>query len=249
VPSNSKRKATPTLSECYLTLDNTHQRLTSPLPTPFSYSQAFTSALQRAQTTLDIQLKEIGQEGIPITKDQALNERDYGDLTGLNKDEARKKFGEEQVHIWRRSYDVPPPGGESLELTAKRVLPYYEAKIKPLVLQGKSILVTAHGNSLRAMIKELENMVRSSWAFSRGMRMLTLVLTRSPATKSSRRSSRPVSRSCTRSTRAARSSTRRSSSKRKCRDANILLLLACPSSLRLMSQVMEESVEKGDCQQ
>ncbi len=93
-----------------------------------------------------------------MTKDQALNERDYGELTGLNKDDARKKFGEEQVHIWRRSYDVPPPGGESLELTGKRVLPYYNEKIKPLVLAGKSILVTAHGNSLRSMIKELEGM-------------------------------------------------------------------------------------------
>ncbi|KDN53600.1 putative 2,3-bisphosphoglycerate-dependent phosphoglycerate mutase [Tilletiaria anomala UBC 951] len=122
------------------------------------FDMAFTSALQRAQTTLAIQLKEIDQEGIPVTQDQALNERDYGELTGLNKDDARKKFGEEQVHIWRRSYDVPPPGGESLELTGKRVLPYYEAKIKPEVLKGKSVLVTAHGNSLRSMIKELEGM-------------------------------------------------------------------------------------------
>ncbi|KAH0446034.1 hypothetical protein IEQ34_025134 [Dendrobium chrysotoxum] len=119
---------------------------------------AFTSDLSRAQTTLAIILKEIGQEGISTKKDQALNERDYGELTGLNKDDARKKFGEEQVHIWRRSYDVPPPGGESLELTAKRVLPYYEKEIKPLVLEGKKILVAAHGNSLRAMIMSLENM-------------------------------------------------------------------------------------------
>ena len=81
--------------------------------------------MQRAQKTLQIQLKAIGQEGISITKDQALNERDYGELTGLNKDDARKKWGEEQVHIWRRSFDVPPPGGESLKLTADRVLPYY----------------------------------------------------------------------------------------------------------------------------
>ncbi|KAK0522972.1 Phosphoglycerate mutase [Tilletia horrida] len=123
-----------------------------------NFDLAFTSDLQRAQNTLAIQLKEIGQEGISVTKDQALNERDYGELTGLNKDDARKKFGEEQVHIWRRSYDVPPPGGESLELTAKRVLPYYEANIKPHVIAGKSVLVTAHGNSLRAMIKELEGM-------------------------------------------------------------------------------------------
>ncbi|MCO5554309.1 hypothetical protein L7F22_007838 [Adiantum nelumboides] len=88
----------------------------------------------------------------------ALNERDYGELTGLNKDDARKKWGEEQVHIWRRSFDVPPPGGESLKLTADRVLPYYEKEIKPEVLKGKKILVTAHGNSLRAMIMNLENM-------------------------------------------------------------------------------------------
>ncbi|CAD6889165.1 unnamed protein product [Tilletia controversa] len=123
-----------------------------------NFDLAFTSDLQRAQNTLAIQLKEINQEGIPISKDQALNERDYGELTGLNKDDARKKFGEEQVHIWRRSYDIPPPGGESLELTGKRVLPYYEANIKPHVIAGKSVLVTAHGNSLRAMIKELEGM-------------------------------------------------------------------------------------------
>lgn len=119
---------------------------------------AFTSALSRAQNTLAIQLKEINQEGIPTKKDQALNERDYGDLTGLNKDDARKKFGEEQVHIWRRSYDVPPPGGESLELTAKRVLPYYAKEIKPELLKGKKIIVAAHGNSLRALVKDLEGL-------------------------------------------------------------------------------------------
>ncbi|KAL9937612.1 hypothetical protein V8E36_003157 [Tilletia maclaganii] len=123
-----------------------------------NFDLAFTSDLQRAQNTLAIQLKEINQENIPVTKNQALNERDYGELTGLNKDDARKKFGEEQVHIWRRSYDVPPPGGESLELTAKRVLPYYNAEIKPHVLEGKSVLVTAHGNSLRALIQDLEGL-------------------------------------------------------------------------------------------
>lgn len=105
-----------------------------------------------------IQLKEIGAEGLPTKKDQALNERDYGDLTGLNKDDARAKFGEEQVHIWRRSYDVPPPGGESLELTAKRVLPYYEKEIKPELLKGKKIIIAAHGNSLRALVKDLEGL-------------------------------------------------------------------------------------------
>ncbi|GAA6004267.1 hypothetical protein JCM10207_002514 [Rhodosporidiobolus poonsookiae] len=122
------------------------------------FDVAFSSVLQRANDTLDIILKEIGQEDLPIHKDQALNERDYGDLTGLNKDEARKKFGEEQVHIWRRSYDVPPPGGESLELTLQRVLPYYEAEIKPRILKGEKVLIAAHGNSLRAIIKHLEGM-------------------------------------------------------------------------------------------
>ncbi|MCO5555678.1 hypothetical protein L7F22_009223 [Adiantum nelumboides] len=122
------------------------------------FDLAFTSDLTRAQSTLAIILKEIGQEGISTKKDQALNERDYGELTGLNKDDARKKWGEDQVHIWRRSYDVPPPGGESLELTAKRVLPYYEKEIKPAVLAGKKVLVAAHGNSLRAMIMSLEGM-------------------------------------------------------------------------------------------
>jgi len=124
----------------------------------YKFDVAFTSALLRAHQTLDIILKEIGQEDIPIFRDQALNERDYGDLTGLNKDDARKKWGEEQVHIWRRSYDVPPPGGESLELTLKRVLPYYEAEIKPRVLKGEKVLVAAHGNSLRAMIKGLDHL-------------------------------------------------------------------------------------------
>lgn len=95
---------------------------------------------------------------LPITRDQALNERDYGDITGMNKDEARKQFGEEQVHIWRRSYDVPPPGGESLKMTAERVLPYFDKEILPRVLAGKRILVSAHGNSLRALIMQLESL-------------------------------------------------------------------------------------------
>ncbi|GAA6015245.1 hypothetical protein JCM11491_000982 [Sporobolomyces phaffii] len=122
------------------------------------FDVAYTSVLQRANDTLAIILKEIGQEGLETHKDQALNERDYGELTGLNKDDARKKWGDEQVHIWRRSYDVPPPGGESLELTAKRVLPYYEANIVPAVASGKKVLVAAHGNSLRSMIMKLEGM-------------------------------------------------------------------------------------------
>lgn len=162
------------------------------------FDVAYTSVLKRANDTLDIILKEIGQEGIPIEKDQALNERHYGDLQGLNKDDgqsspaplaflrggggrlrsspcafvacrklnppsslpisARAKFGEEQVHIWRRSFDVPPPNGESLELTSKRVLPYYEAHILPLVKAGKNVLVAAHGNSLRSLIMQLDHL-------------------------------------------------------------------------------------------
>jgi 2,3-bisphosphoglycerate-dependent phosphoglycerate mutase len=124
----------------------------------FHFDIAFTSALKRAQLTLEIMLEELGQQGLETIKDQALNERDYGDLSGLNKDDARKRWGEEQVHIWRRSYDVPPPGGESLKDTAARVLPYYEAKILPQVLAGKNVLVSAHGNSLRALIMQLDKL-------------------------------------------------------------------------------------------
>ena len=124
----------------------------------FVFDLAYTSALTRAQRTLDLILTELGQTGLPITRDQALNERDYGDLSGLNKDEARQKFGEEQVHIWRRSFDVPPPGGESLKDTAARVLPYYAAHIEPDVLAGKRVIVAAHGNSLRALIMKLEKL-------------------------------------------------------------------------------------------
>ena len=123
-----------------------------------TFDIAFTSDLSRAQRTLDIMLEELGQTGLETHMDQALNERDYGDLTGMNKDEARKEFGEEQVHIWRRSYDVPPPGGESLKMTAERVLPYYKAEILPKVLEGKRTLVSAHGNSLRSLIMELEDL-------------------------------------------------------------------------------------------
>ncbi|MES0883299.1 2,3-bisphosphoglycerate-dependent phosphoglycerate mutase [Roseibium sp. SCP14] len=123
-----------------------------------TFDLAFTSDLSRAQKTLDIILEELGQTGLETIKDQALNERDYGDLTGMNKDEAREKFGEEQVHIWRRSYDVPPPGGESLKMTSERVLPYYKAEILPKVLSGKRTIVAAHGNSLRSLIMELEDL-------------------------------------------------------------------------------------------
>jgi 2,3-bisphosphoglycerate-dependent phosphoglycerate mutase len=121
-----------------------------------TFDVAFTSVLKRAQRTLDLMLTELDQTTIPIFKDQALNERDYGDLVGLNKDDARKKWGEEQVHIWRRSYDVAPPGGESLKDTLARALPYYVTDILPRVLRGERVLVAAHGNSLRALVMVLD---------------------------------------------------------------------------------------------
>ena len=119
---------------------------------------AFTSALTRAQRTLDIMLEELGQTGLRTLRDQALNERDYGDLAGLNKDDARKKWGEEQVHTWRRSYAVAPPGGESLRDTGARVWPYYLHEIQPYVMRGEQVLISAHGNSLRALIMALEGL-------------------------------------------------------------------------------------------
>jgi 2,3-bisphosphoglycerate-dependent phosphoglycerate mutase len=118
----------------------------------------YTSALRRAQHTLDLMLEELGIFNVTITRHTALNERDYGDLSGLNKDDARAKWGEEQVLIWRRSYDVPPPGGESLKDTAARTLPYYKAEIEPKVAAGKTVLVTAHGNSLRALVMAIEGL-------------------------------------------------------------------------------------------
>jgi len=127
-----------------------------------TFDVAFTSALIRAQHTLDLMLEELGQTKIPVFKDQALNERDYGDLVGLNKDEARKKWGEEQVHIWRRSYDIAPPGGESLKDTLARTLPYYVTEILPRVLRGERVLVSAHGNSLRALVMVLEKLDKES---------------------------------------------------------------------------------------
>ena len=122
------------------------------------FDVAYTSALIRAQHTLTLMLEELGQTGLETIKDQALNERDYGELTGLNKDDARKKWGEEQVHIWRRSYDVPPPGGESLKDTLARSLPYYMKMIQPDVLSGKRVLVAAHGNSIRSLIMAIEGL-------------------------------------------------------------------------------------------
>ena len=120
------------------------------------FDVAFTSALKRAQRTLDLILEELGQQNLPIIKDQALNERDYGDLVGLNKDDARKKWGDEQVLKWRRSYDIAPPGGESLKDTAARVLPYYITEILPRVMRGERVLCAAHGNSLRALVMVLD---------------------------------------------------------------------------------------------
>jgi 2,3-bisphosphoglycerate-dependent phosphoglycerate mutase len=119
---------------------------------------AFTSALSRAQETLRLMLEEIGQPNLETLRDQALNERDYGDLSGLNKDDARKRWGAEQVHLWRRSYDVSPPGGESLKDTVARALPYYVQEILPRVLRGERVLVAAHGNSLRALVMVLDRL-------------------------------------------------------------------------------------------
>ena len=126
----------------------------------FKFDRAYTSVLVRANETLRLVLETIGQTGIPVEKDKALNERMYGELQGLNKAETAKKYGEQQVKVWRRSYDVRPPGGESLKDTAERVLPYYERTIKPYLLNGEAILVAAHGNSLRALIMELEQLSR-----------------------------------------------------------------------------------------
>ena len=123
----------------------------------YHFDHGFTSALSRAQETLRIILEVTGQTDLPIDRDQALNERNYGDLQGLNKDETAQKFGAEQVHIWRRSYDIAPPGGESLKDTRARVMPYYEAHILPLLKQGRKVLVVAHGNSLRALVMVLDN--------------------------------------------------------------------------------------------
>jgi 2,3-bisphosphoglycerate-dependent phosphoglycerate mutase len=123
-----------------------------------SFDLAYTSALIRAQNTLKLMLEELGQAGLEEHRDQALNERDYGDLVGMNKDDARKRWGEEQVHTWRRSYDIQPPRGESLRDTAARVLPYYLTRILPDVMRGRRVLVSAHGNSLRALVMVLDRL-------------------------------------------------------------------------------------------
>jgi 2,3-bisphosphoglycerate-dependent phosphoglycerate mutase len=134
---------------------NTGKKLKAAGYTPTVF---YTSALRRAQHTLDLIFEELGLVNVVITRNQALNERDYGDLSGLNKDDARAKWGEEQVLIWRRSYDVPPPGGESLKDTAARTLPYYEDRILPVVRAGETVLVAAHGNSLRSMVMAIEGL-------------------------------------------------------------------------------------------
>lgn len=122
------------------------------------FDAAFTSDLKRAQRTLTIILDKIGQADIPVTKNKALNERMYGDLQGLDKNDVREKYGEEQVLLWRRSFDIPPPGGESLKDTADRVIPYFEKHIAPELKAGKNIIISAHGNSLRALIMHLEGL-------------------------------------------------------------------------------------------
>ena len=126
----------------------------------FTFDRAFSSVLARANETLRIVLEAIGQTTIPIERDKALNERMYGELQGLNKAETAQKYGDEQVKIWRRSYDVRPPGGESLKDTAERVLPFYDSRIKPYLLKGNTILIAAHGNSLRALVMRLEQLTR-----------------------------------------------------------------------------------------
>ena len=123
-----------------------------------TFTIAFTSELMRAQKTCALLLEELGQSDLQTIRNVALNERDYGDLSGLNKDDAREKWGEEQVHIWRRSFDTPPPGGESLKDTAERVLPYFNNKIMPRIRAGENVLVAAHGNSLRALVMVLDGL-------------------------------------------------------------------------------------------
>ena len=126
----------------------------------FRFDHAFTSVLTRAIRTLEIVMDVIGQPGLPVERDQALNERMYGELQGLNKTETAEKYGEAQVKLWRRSYDVRPPGGESLQDTAERVLPYYREHIWPRLAKGETLLVVAHGNSLRALVMHLDQLSR-----------------------------------------------------------------------------------------
>ena len=124
----------------------------------YKFDIMFTSVLLRAKRTGKLILKQMGQEDLKTFENEALNERNYGDLVGLNKDDARKKWGEDQVHKWRRSFDIAPPGGESLKMTAERVLPYFEETILPLLKEKSEILVAAHGNSLRALVMQLDKL-------------------------------------------------------------------------------------------
>ena len=124
----------------------------------FNFDVMFTSELKRAQNTGEIILEKLNQPNLTTIKSVNLNERDYGDLTGMNKDKARAEFGEEQVHIWRRSYNVPPPGGESLKDTYDRVIPYFESNIMPELNDSKNVLIAAHGNSLRSLVKFIEDL-------------------------------------------------------------------------------------------
>ena len=124
----------------------------------YKFDIMFTSVLLRAKRTGKLILEKMGQEDLKTFENEALNERNYGDLAGLNKDDARKKWGEDQVHKWRRSFDIAPPGGESLKMTAERVLPYFEETILPLLKEKSDILVAAHGNSLRALVMQLDKL-------------------------------------------------------------------------------------------
>ncbi len=124
----------------------------------YKFDIMFTSVLLRAKRTGKLILEQMGQEDLKTFENEALNERNYGDLAGLNKDDARKKWGEDQVHKWRRSFDIAPPGGESLKMTAERVLPYFKEKILPLLKENLDILVVAHGNSLRALVMQLDKL-------------------------------------------------------------------------------------------
>jgi 2,3-bisphosphoglycerate-dependent phosphoglycerate mutase len=133
-------------------------RIAGLLLKPYHIDYVFTSALKRAQRTAVIALEQAGKTDLPVSKNEALNERHYGDLQGLNKQDIGEQFGMDQLKIWRRSYDIAPPNGESLKDTRARVLPYYEANIEPLLKSGKSIFIAAHGNSLRALVMHLENL-------------------------------------------------------------------------------------------
>jgi len=128
----------------------------------YKFDHAFTSVLKRANDTLNIVLDITGQKTIPIDYNQALNERHYGDLQGLNKAETAKKYGDAQVKIWRRSFDVPPPNGESLKNTLERVLPYWESNILPCVKKGERLIIVAHGNSLRSLVMHLDNLSKEA---------------------------------------------------------------------------------------